>query len=155
VSSEWVTVGRVGRPHGLAGAFVVEDASDDPERFGPGARVYAGREPAEVVEAKRAGPRLVVKLDRPVRRGTVLELPATELPEAEAGSYYVFQLHGLTVVEEGGRALGRVREVVPGVANDVLELDSGIALPMVEECVLAVDLEHGRVVVAPGFAAES
>jgi 16S rRNA processing protein RimM len=150
-----VAVGRVGRPHGLTGAFVVEDASDDPDRFGPGARIYAGREPAEVVEAKRAGRRLVVKLDRPVRRGTVLELPCTELPEAEEGSFYVFQLCGLAVVEEGGRDLGRVRDVVPGVANDVLELESGIALPMVEECVLAVDLQGGQIVVAPGFVDES
>jgi 16S rRNA processing protein RimM len=150
-----VAVGRVGRPHGLTGAFVVEDASDDPDRFGPGTRVYAGRAPAEVVEAKRVGRRLVVRLDRPVERGTVLELPATELPPAEAGTYYVFQLRGLEVVEEGGRPLGRVRDVVPGVANDVLQLESGVALPMVEECVLAVDLESSRIVVAPGFADES
>ena len=150
-----MAVGRVGRPHGLTGAFVVEDASDHPDRFGRGARIYAGRQPAEVVEAKRAGRRLVVKLDRPVGRGTVLEVPSTDLPEAEAGSFYVFQLRGLAVVEEGGRDLGRVHDVVPGVANDVLELENGIALPMVEECVLAVDLKGGRIVVAPGFVAES
>jgi ribosomal 30S subunit maturation factor RimM len=42
--------------------------------------------------------------------------------------------------------------VAPGVANDVLELDSGRALPMVEDCVLAVDLDEGRILVAPGFA---
>jgi hypothetical protein len=42
--------------------------------------------------------------------------------------------------------------VAPGVANDVLELDTGVALPMVEDCVLSVDLEHARIVVAPGFA---
>jgi ribosomal 30S subunit maturation factor RimM len=34
----------------------------------------------------------------------------------------------------------------------VLELDSGILLPMVEDCVREVDLEHGRIVVAEGFA---
>ena len=50
--------------------------------------------------------------------------------------------------------LGRVQEVEPGVANDVLELDAGIALPLVEDCVVAVDLEGGRIVIAPGFAAE-
>ena len=33
-----VPVGRVGKPHGIAGAFFVEDASDDPERFAVGAR---------------------------------------------------------------------------------------------------------------------
>jgi ribosomal 30S subunit maturation factor RimM len=48
-----------------------------------------------------------------------------------------------------------VQDVAPGLANDVLELDSGIALPMVPDCVQSVDLEGGRIVVAPGFANES
>ena len=56
------------------------------------------------------------------------------------------------MVEEGGRELGRVADVAPGVANDVLELDTGIALPMVEDCVREVELERGRIVVARGFA---
>lgn len=153
--SRWVAVGRVGRPHGLAGAFVVEQASDDPERLAAGATVYAGREPATVVESKRSGGRLVVRLDRAVPRGAALEVPASELPPAGDGSYYVFELVGLAVMEEGGRALGRVRDVTPGVANDVLELEGGIALPLVEECVRTVDLERGRILIAPGFAPES
>jgi ribosomal 30S subunit maturation factor RimM len=41
------------------------------------------------------------------------------------------------------------------VANDVLELDTGTALPLVEDCVLAVDLNRGRILVAQGFAPES
>jgi ribosomal 30S subunit maturation factor RimM len=45
--------------------------------------------------------------------------------------------------------------VAPGVANDVLELENGVALPMVEDCVLAVDLDEGRIVIAPGFEPES
>jgi 16S rRNA processing protein RimM len=151
----WVVVGRVGRPHGLAGAFVVERPSEDPGRFAPGATVYAGREPASVVESKRSGGRLVVRLDRAAPRGTALELPAAQLPPAGEGEFYVFALVGLAVVEEGGRELGRVQDVVPGVANDVLELEGGIALPMVEECVRAVDLEGGRIVIAPGFVSES
>jgi 16S rRNA processing protein RimM len=151
----WVTVGRVGRPHGLTGAFVVEDASDDPARFAEGATVYAAREPATVVEAKTAGGRVVVRLDRAVPRGTALELPEHALPQAGEDEFYVYQLVGLTVEEEGGRVLGRVQDVTPGVANDVLELEGGIALPMVEDCVRAVDLEEGRIVVAPGFVPES
>jgi 16S rRNA processing protein RimM len=149
----WVTVGRVGRPHGRDGSFVVERASEAPERFAPGARVYVGREPAEVVERKRGGGgRLVVRLDRRAERGAELEMPVSELPAPEAGSYYAFQLAGLAVEEEGGRSLGRVEEVEPGVANDVLRLDSGVALPLVDECVRTVDLAGGRILVARGFA---
>jgi 16S rRNA processing protein RimM len=143
----------VGRPHGLDGSFVVENASEDPERFAPGATLLAADERVRVEAVKRAGNRLVVRLDRPVPRGTPLEILAAELPEPDEDSYYVFQLVGLEVVEEGGRELGRVREVEPYAANDVLALDSGLLLPLVEDCVREVDLEAGRIVVASGFAA--
>jgi 16S rRNA processing protein RimM len=146
-----VAVGRVGRPHGLDGSFVVEQASEAPERFRVGARVLAAGEAATVVAAKRAGGRLVVRLDRPVERGTVLAVARAELPSAGDG-YYVFELVGLDVEEEGGRVLGAVQDVAPGVANDVLELDSGPALPLVSSCVLDVDLERRRILVARGFA---
>lgn len=141
----------MGKPHGLDGSFVVEDASEEPERFEPGARMLVGGEPAKVVDRKRAGSRLVVRLDRTAERGAAIQVLRSELPEPEPDSYYVFQLVGLDVEEEGGRALGKVTEVAPGVANDVLELDSGLALPMVESCVREVDLERRRILVARGF----
>jgi ribosomal 30S subunit maturation factor RimM len=37
-------------------------------------------------------------------------------------------------------------------ANDVLELDSGVFLPLVEACVRQVDLGGGRIIVSVGFA---
>ena len=150
--TEWVSIGRVGRPHGRDGAFVVDDASEAPERFAAGATVYVEREPARVVESKRAGGRLVVRLDREIARGRTLELRTSELPVADEGAYYVFTLLGLVVEEEGGGVLGIVDDVEPGVANDVLRLDTGLALPFVDECVRSVELEAGRIVVAPGFA---
>ena len=153
--TDLVQVGRVGRPHGLGGSFVVEDASEDPKRFAAGSRVFLDEKEAKVVESKRAGRRLVVRLDREAKRGAVLAVLRTELPETEEDEYYVFQLVGLAVEEEGGRPLGRVQDVAPGVANDVLELDTGTALPLVEDCVLAVDLERGHILVAQGFAPES
>jgi 16S rRNA processing protein RimM len=145
-------VGRVGRPHGLDGSFVVEGASEAPERFAVGATLIVGGEPAEIVESKRAGGRPVIKLDRRVARGDVLEVSRDALGPPDAGAYYVFELLDLTVEEEGGRPLGRVADVAPGVANDVLELDSGLALPLVEACVRQIDLERRRIVVARGYA---
>jgi 16S rRNA processing protein RimM len=146
-----VKVGRVGKPHGLKGAFVVEDASEAEERFVLGAQLFVNGEPAEIVESKRAGGRPVIRLDRPVERGAELQVPRNSLPEPEEGSYYVFQLVGLEVEEEG-EPLGRVVEVAPGVANDVLELDTGLALPLVDACVQEVDLDAGRIVVRRGFS---
>lgn len=105
-----------------------------------------------VEERKHSGGRLVIRLDRPVPRGTRLEVPRADLPTAAPGEYYVFELVGLEVEEEGGRKLGVVTDVVPGPANDALELDTAILLPLVEACVRQVDLDGRRILVAPGFA---
>lgn len=145
-----VTVGRVGRPHGLDGSFVVERASD---RLAKGMAVWIEGERAEIVGAKRVGGgRLAIRLDRPVERGALLQVPRGELPPPEPDEYYIFQLVGLDVVEDGGRALGKVKDVQVYPANDVLELEGGLLLPLVESCVLEVDLAAGRIVVARGFA---
>jgi 16S rRNA processing protein RimM len=152
-AAETVVVGRVGKSHGLDGSFVVENASEASERFEVGAELLVAGEPAKVVAAKQARGRPVIRLDRRVARGATLEVPRDSLAPPGEDEYYVFQLVGLHVEEEGGAALGRVTDVAPGVANDVLELDSGVALPMVEDCVREVDLAAGRIVIAPGFAA--
>ena len=151
-SSDRVLVGRVGRPHGLDGAFVVEDASESDERFAVGATLIVGGVRASVVERKRSRGRPVVKLDRAVERGAPLEVRREDLPPPAPDSFYVFQLVGLRVEEDGGRELGRVADVAPGPANDVLELDTGLALPLVDACVREVDLAASRIVIAQGYA---
>ena len=154
MSDALVTVGRVGRPHGVDGAFFVEGASDAPERFARGAVLLVDGEPAEIVVSKRgAGGRLVIKLDRDsaarrhagraprgaarARRGRLLRLPARR-PRASRR-------------KAAARSV-LVSEVVTGPANDKLALDSGMLVPLVEYCVLDIDLDEGRILVARGFA---
>jgi len=118
-----------------------------------GARLYADGEPATVALSRRVGGgRRAIRLDRPVERGAVLAVRRVDLPETADDEWYVFQLVGLAVEEEDGRALGRVADVAPGVANDALALDSGVLLPLVDDCVVQVDLAAGRIVVRTGFA---
>jgi 16S rRNA processing protein RimM len=152
-SEDLVPVGRVGRPHGVDGSFFVEEPSEVEGRFARGATLWVDGAQAEIVVSKRgSGGRPVLKLDRAVGRGSTLSIPRAQLPEPEEDSYYVFQLVGLAVEEEDGRALGTVVEVHNGPANDSLELDSGLLLPLVAACILDVDLEARRVLVARGFA---
>jgi 16S rRNA processing protein RimM len=152
-ASELVPVGKVGRFHGLDGAFFVEEPSDDARWFEVGAHLVADGAEAEVVAARRgAGGRPVIRLDRPVDRGTVLAVPRDALPATGEDEYYAFQLVGLEVVEEGGAVLGRVTAVHPGPANDALELGNGLLLPLVEACIQGIYLDEGRILVSPGFS---
>ena len=147
-----VRIGRVGRPHGIDGSFFVEQPSDDSRWWKTGATFLAGGTPVEVVAHRTSSGRPVIKVEPPAERGALLEVERDQLPPTEEDEYYAFELVGLEVVEEGGRALGTVKAVTPGVANDVLEVDGGVLLPMVEDCILKVDLDAGRIDVAPGFA---
>ncbi len=151
-SDELVEIGRVGRPHGLDGAFVVERPSDRPGRFAVGATIWVGAEPATIVLSRRVGGgRLAIKLDRAPERGQPLAFARADLPAPDPDHYYVFQLVGLEAVESGGRIVGRVLDVLPGTANDNLELDDGTLVPMIEDAIESVDLEAGRIVLNPGF----
>lgn len=141
----------MGRPHGVDGAFVVEGGSEDAARFRVGATVLLDGEPATVVVSRRVGGgRRAIRLDRPASRGARLSIARAELPPPEPGAYYVADLVGLRV-EDGSRVLGVVADVLPGEANDNLELDTGVLVPLVEDAVADIDLETGRVVLNADF----
>ena len=149
-----VQIGKVGKPHGIDGAFFIEQPSADDRWWKVGSTFLAGGAAVEVVAARRSSGRPIVKLDRAVERGALIEVERDALPPTEEDEYYAFELLGLPVVEESGRELGNVKAVTTGIANDVLELDTGVLLPMIEDCVRNVDLNAGRIVVAEGFTVD-
>ncbi len=150
--SALVRVGRVGRPHGVDGAFVVEEASEDPQRFEIGAELLVEGEPARVTVSRQVGGRRrAIKLDRPVERGTELRVRREDLAPLPDDAFYVSDLIGLQVLDERGDVVGVVRDVNHGPANDALELDTGLLLPLVEDCIREVDIDGGHVLLNPGF----
>jgi len=152
VDDAFVPVGRVGRPHGLDGAFVVEQGSDDESRYVAGAVLHVDGVPAKVVLSRRVGRgRRAIRLDRSVARGATLTIPRAELPVLEAGEFYTFEIVGLRVEEVGGRVLGNVADVLPGSANDNLELDDGTLVPMIEDAIRSIDPAGGVILLNPGF----
>ena len=108
--------------------------------------------PATITLSRRVGRgRHAIRLDRAVERGDTLAIPRAELPALPDGEYYTFEIIGLRVEEAGGRALGTVRDVLPGPANDNLELDDGTLVPMIEDAIRSIDPAEGIVLLNPGF----
>jgi ribosomal 30S subunit maturation factor RimM len=134
------------------GAFVVEQASDEESRFAIGATLLVDGIPARVELSRQiGGRRRAIKLDRAVARGAELAVRRDSLPSLPEASYYVADLVGMVVLDENDAHVGVVRDVLPGPANDVLELESGVLLPLVEDCIREVDVPGRRVLLNPGF----
>jgi len=104
-----------------------------------------------VLSRRVGGGRIAIKLDRPAARGDRLAVPRAELPEPEPDHFYVFQLVGLDAVAPDGASLGRVEDVLPGTANDNLVLGEGALVPMIEDAIVEIDLDAGRIVLNPDF----
>ncbi len=147
-----VRIGKVGRPHGTDGAFVVELASEDERRWAVDAAVLVDGEPARITLSRQVGGgRRAIRLDRPVARGAELAIRMSDLPPPGPDSYYAFQLVGLAVVDDTGADVGVVADVAPGLANDNLELDDGRLVPLIEDAIHELDVEARRIVVDRGF----
>lgn len=158
-----VTVGAVGRAHGLRGDVAIDVRTDEPERrFAPGSVLTAvqasSRRLLTVKHARWHSGRLLVTFaevvdrnDAEALRGAELEVrvPADELPEDE-GEYYDRQLVGLLAVTTDGEQIGRVTHVVHLGEQDLLAIETKAGerlVPFVSELVPTVDLASGTVTV--------
>jgi 16S rRNA processing protein RimM len=159
-----LVVGRVLRPHGVRGELAVEVLSDAPDRFSPGAELAAGDpdgsgplRPVTVTAARLHLGRLLLRLegveDRDAAgglRGAWLSIPAGDARALADDEYWPHQLVGLAVVDRQGRERGRVADVLPGAAHDLLVVAlpaGGSALVPAVAALVTVELEAGRVLV--------
>ena len=166
----FLVVGRVRRPHGLHGEMVVEIYTDFPERLQPKLVIYSGPEnsPIRITSRREHNEGLLLGLEgitTPEQAGAyrnkVLSIAAADAKELSEGEFYFHELMDLKVVDETGRSLGVVTEIIETGANDVYvvtgEDGSEILLPAIPEVILDVDLESEvmKVRLLPGLVDET
>lgn len=143
-------VGRVVKAHGLKGEVVVHPVSNRPERFQPGAELYADDRRLTIATVRPHQQRWLIRFEgvgdrtaAEAMRGTVLT--GESLGEAPEGEVWVHELVGAHVVDTKGAALGSVVAVEANPAHDLLVLDSGALVPIV----FVTETRPGEVVVDP------
>ena len=88
----------------------------------------------------------------PVERGAALTVLRSQLPALPEGEFYAFEIIGLRVEEVGGQVVSEsCRIVLPGPANDNLELDDGTLVPMIEDAIAVDRPDRGRRASQPGL----
>lgn len=181
--SDYVVVGRIGRPHGIRGELSVEPRTDEPERrFADGAvldtRKGAHEGTLTVASTRWHQGRLLVHFEGVQDRNHAEELRGTELrttidPDElpdDPEEFYDHQLVDLRVEDLDGNEVGRVVGVEHNGAQDLLLIrpstrrqapdgaGSGsetVLFPFVQALVPEVDVAGGRIVVddRPGLLA--
>jgi 16S rRNA processing protein RimM len=161
-AAKQVCVGIVTGPHGVGGAVRIKSFTARPEdvaAYGPLAD-ETGRRRLELHLLGAAKGVLIARLsgvdnrDRAeALRGLRLYLPRSALPQPEPEEYYHVDLIGLEAVLSDGTPLGRVRAVHDFGAGDTLEIERPGAppamVPFTQAVVPVVEIEAGRLVVAP------
>ncbi|MFO7156798.1 MAG: ribosome maturation factor RimM [Pseudomonadota bacterium] len=162
-----IRVGRVARPHGVRGAVAVTLDNPDSESLFGAEYVHLGpeRRRHEVVGVSRGRKgQVILQLQGVERieqaeklRGFEVWLMEEQLPPLGEEEYWQRDLLGLEAVDEEGRSLGRVTEIVDTAEVAVLVVSRGGRerfVPFTREYVPEVRLSEGRVVVRPLEEAE-
>ena len=158
-----VTVGRIGRPHGIRGEVVVGVRTDEPDlRFAVGSQLDADRPEMgtlTVAAVRWQSGDLIVRF-RGVRdrtaagelRGTWLTVDSGTLaPTGDPDEFRDHELVGLCVRTVDGTDVGTVEDVLHhGQDTLAVRAASGeILVPFVKAIVTSVDVEGGVLVIDP------
>ncbi len=150
-----VTVGRIGKPHGIRGEVTIEVRTDEPElRFAPGTTISRENGPDLIVsDFHWHSGRVLLKFLGVDSRNAAEELRDSiltveradaEVPK-ESDEYYDTNLIGCTVQTTSGEELGRVTDVLHLPSQDVLVVspagEAGLdyLIPFVASIVPTVD----------------
>ncbi|MCH2511992.1 MAG: ribosome maturation factor RimM [Dehalococcoidia bacterium] len=163
-----VAVGRIIGAHGREGEIRVKATSDVPGRFDEGQTLYVSRDgvsPEErtyqIAKTRSTGSKgkdiLIISLrgcrdrDQALRMaGLWLCVLQSEVPSAEEGEYFHYELLGLKVRTVEGEDLGEVAEILETGSNDVYVVRGAageILVPALSKVVREIDIASGLMVV--------
>ncbi len=162
---EWealVAVGRVAKAQGRGGEVAVDPWTSAPERFARLSRIYVegcnhSQPSALKVESVRVHKgRPVLKFagisdmgEAEALRGRELRVPESELESLPEGSFYQFQIRGLTVTDRKGGEIGVVENVLETGGTDLLvvrgKAGEETLVPLCVEIVKNIDPVAGNV----------
>lgn len=149
-----IAVGRCIKAFGIRGEIVVQPMTGSVERFRSLRRVFIGKGEEQAVEERVTrtsieprGVRIALAgvTDRTAAAalaGSFLFVEEQDRIRPRAGTYFVDDLIGMTVIDETGTTIGILREVLKMPAHDVYVVASGrgeTMIPAVKEFIRRID----------------
>lgn len=151
-------VGVIASTHGIKGEVKVFPTTDDSSRFTQLKQVIlnTGKEERKLeIEGVKFFKKFVILKFKGIDdinaiekyKGKDLYVTRAEAEKLEEGEYYIADLKGLKVIEDTGRLLGTISDVIRTGANDVyaveMEDKRELLIPAIRQCILEVDVPAG------------
>ena len=161
--SSLVSIGRIVKPRGVKGEFLVAPLTFSVERFDSVARVFievdGGTREFTIEHYRPYGSMVIVKLseintpeDARLLKGRHLMVPEEESPPLPEGVYYYYQIIGMDVFTVDGAFVGRVTDIIETGSNDVYVVRDGDRehlIPAVRDVIREIDTARKRIVISP------
>jgi 16S rRNA processing protein RimM len=157
-------VGVIASTHGLSGEVNVFPTTEDPGRFKKLKKVRLHTQKGEeldldIVSARFFKKFVIVKFKQfgninevEKFRGCELTIERKDAIKLQPGEYYCADLIGLTIVDEEGKELGILTEILQTGANDVYEMtlkdsEEKVYIPAIKECIKEIDTSEGKITI--------
>ncbi|MBZ9687923.1 ribosome maturation factor RimM [Clostridium estertheticum] len=155
---DFMSVGQIGKTHGLKGEVKVFSLTDSLERFKELKSVYIDGEIRKIEGCKLQADKAILKIEgidtieqAELYRNKYLMVSrenAIKLPE---GSYYVADLIDCSVFDDAGEELGKVFDVLHTPGNDVywVKGKKEVLIPVLKDIVVSIDIEKREIIIKP------
>lgn len=150
---EKIKVGQIVNVVGLKGELKVYHYSDYKERFEELSVVYINDKSYEIKGVRYMKDMVILKLngidDRTEAekyKGQDIYFDKVDSRVLPEGTYYIYDLIGLTVYDENNHVIGTIKDVIQNSAQDLYEIEqenkNQFLLPAVEEFVLEINIKE-------------
>ena len=161
-------VGVITSPHGVHGEVNVFPTTDDPKRFLDLKKIYLDTKKelieCEIKSVKFFKNKVILSFNGMDDRNAIekyrqcdLLIDREDAMELGEDEYFICDLIGLDIIDEDGKKIGVLKDVMTSAANDVyvVEKTDGeeLLIPAIRDCILDTSLEEGyiRVHLLPGL----
>lgn len=156
----YLDIGKIINTHGVKGEVKVIPFTDDPERYRKLKQVYldrpSGLETYHISGVKFFKNTVIIKFKEindmetaEALKETVIKIERKDAVKLPKNSYFVCDILGCEVIDENGRSLGILKDVLQTGANDVYvvrnENNREILIPAIKSVVERISLEDKKI----------
>ena len=155
---DFMSVGQIGKTHGLKGEVKVFPLTDTLERFKKLKNVYIDGEIRKIEGCKLQADKVILKIEgidtieqAELYRKKYLMVSREDAGELPEGCYDVADLLDCSVYEEGGEELGKIYDVLHTPGNDVywVKGNKEVLIPVLKDIVVSIDIDKGIIIIRP------